>query len=439
MRALIIGGGIGGLAMAQSLTAAGVDVQVHERNSEAADWLQGYRIHLNRFGCRALRRCLPGPLWDAFAATAGDPGAGLSFQTHRLRELLFVEEELMTGGTGDHRAVSRIALRRLLLAGLGESVHFGQTFERYETNPDGTVTAHFADGGTATGDLLIGADGANSRVRAQLLPHAHRVPTGAVGVAGRLALTDKTRAWLPPRIRGGMNIVLPPSGSFLFTAVFDGRTRTAEAVGDGIDLTAFGLTGTDLLDDVQDYVLWAFAAKRAGYPADVESLPGPALQNVVAEHTRGWHPDLRRMVTDSDPDGVHAIAFKSATPVEPWPTGPVTLIGDAVHNMTPVMGLGANTALRDAALLAHQLTAVHRGEAGLTDVVGEYERRMLTYGFEAVNTSRSFADRFTSDNVLARQGVKTWLRVCSAVPAVKRSSFTDEWTDDLPAAHTALV
>lgn len=182
MRALIIGGGIGGLAMAQSLTAAGVDVQVHERNSEAADWLQGYRIHLNRFGCRALRRCLPGPLWDAFAATAGDPGAGLSFQTHRLRELLFVEEELMTGGTGDHRAVSRIALRRLLLAGLGENVHFGRTFERYETNPDGTVTAHFADGATATGDLLIGADGANSRVRAQLLPHAHRVPTGAVGV-----------------------------------------------------------------------------------------------------------------------------------------------------------------------------------------------------------------------------------------------------------------
>lgn len=64
---------------------------------------------------------------------------------------------------------------------------------------------------------------------------------------------------------------------------------------------------------------------------------------------------------------------------------------------------------------------------------------MLTYGFEAVNTSRSFADRFTSDNVLARQGMKAWLRMCAAVPAVKRSSFTDEWTDDLPAARTALV
>jgi 2-polyprenyl-6-methoxyphenol hydroxylase-like FAD-dependent oxidoreductase len=416
-----------------------VDVQVYERNSQAADWLQGYRIHINQFGCRALRRCLPGPLWDAFAATAGDPGAGMSFQTHRLRELLFVDEELMTGGTGDHRAVSRIVLRKLLLAGLGSNVHFGQTFDRYEQGADGTVTAHFASGASATGDLLIGADGANSRVRTQLLPHARRVATGAVGVAGRLALTDETRSWLPSRIQNGLNIVLPPAGSFLFSAVFDGRTRTADAFGGGLDLTASGLDGGSLLDNVQDYVLWAFAAKRASYPSGVDTLDGSGLQKVVAERIRGWHPDLRRMIVDSDPEGVHAIEFKSATPVEPWPTRRVTLIGDAMHNMTPVMGLGANTALRDAALLSHQIKAVHRGEAELLSAVGEYERRMLAYGFEAVSTSREFADRFTSNNFLARQGMKTWLRLCTAVPAMKRGSFTGRWTDDLADLPTGAA
>ncbi|MFC0430759.1 NAD(P)/FAD-dependent oxidoreductase [Kutzneria buriramensis] len=434
MRILIIGGGIGGLAMAQALAAADVDVHVYERNNEATDWLQGYRIQLNLFGCRALRRCLPAPLWDAFAATAGDPGAGMSFQTHRLREMLFVEQELMTGGTGEHRAVSRIALRRLLLAGIADNVHFGHACERYETNADGTVTAHFANGATATGDLLIGADGANSLVRSQLLPQAHRVLTGQMGVAGQLALTDETRAWLPNRIQGGLNIVLPPAGSFLFSAVFNGRSRTTDAIGDGLDLSAYGLTGAELLDDVQDYVLWAFAAKRADYPLDADTMPGPALQRLVADCLRGWHPDLIRMITESSPDTVHAIEFKAATPVQAWPTGPVTLIGDAVHNMTPVMGLGANTALRDAALLAHQIKAVHRGECDLLAAVSQYERRMLAYGFEAVNTSCSFAHRFTSDNVLARQGMKTWLRLCGAVPAVKRGSFIAKWTDDLPAA-----
>jgi 2-polyprenyl-6-methoxyphenol hydroxylase-like FAD-dependent oxidoreductase len=337
----------------------------------------------------------------------------------------------MTGGTGDHRAVSRIVLRKLLLAGIGSNVHFGQTFERYEQNADGTVTAHFTSGASATGDLLIGADGANSKVRSQLLPHARRVPTGGAGVAGRLALTKETRAWLPSRIRNGLNIVLPPAGSFLFSAVFDGRTRTAEAFGHGLDLAAAGLDGSALLDDVQDYVLWAFAAKRTSYPSDVDTLGGADLKQVVAERIRGWHPDLRRMVADSDPGSVHAMEFKAAAPVEPWPATRVTLIGDAIHNMTPVMGLGANTALRDAALLAHQIKAVHRGEAELLTAVGEYERRMRAYGFEAVTTSRTAADRFTSNNFAARQGMKTWLRLCSAVPAMKRGSFTGRWTDDL--------
>jgi 2-polyprenyl-6-methoxyphenol hydroxylase-like FAD-dependent oxidoreductase len=421
LRVLVIGGGIGGLALAQALTSSDVHVEVYERNAEAADWLQGYRIHVNQFGSRALHRCLPPAQWETFVATSGRPGAGLTFQDHRLQELLFVDEEMMTGGATDpagaHHAVSRIALRELLLAGLGDLVRFGRVFDRYEEHADGTVTAHFTDGTTATGDLLIGADGANSRVRKQLLPHADRVRTGIVGVAGKLPLTDETRAWLPASIHNGLSIVLPKPGSFLFSAVFDGGLHV----------------------DPENYVLWAFAAPRAAYPADMEALDGSALRTLVGEVAREWHPDLRRMIAESDPAALHLLEFKNSTPVDPWRTGRVTLLGDAIHNMTPVMGLGANTALRDAALLAHQLVAAHREETELLAAVAEYERRMLAYGFEAVNTSVGFAKRFTSRNPLGRLGMKAWLRVCAAVPRIKREAFTGVWTDDFPARRDMQV
>ncbi len=97
---------------------------------------------------------------------------------------------------GEH-AVSRITLRKILLAGLGDLVHFDKEFVRYESHMDGTVTAIFADGTTATGDILIGADGSRSRVRAQLLPAATVTDIPAVGCAGKLMLTEQTLRWLP--------------------------------------------------------------------------------------------------------------------------------------------------------------------------------------------------------------------------------------------------
>jgi len=68
MRVLVIGGGIGGLCLAHGLRGAGIDVEVYERTRVRSDWLQGYRIHLNPNGCRALHRCLPAANWAAFDA-----------------------------------------------------------------------------------------------------------------------------------------------------------------------------------------------------------------------------------------------------------------------------------------------------------------------------------------------------------------------------------
>ena len=121
---------------------------------------------------------------------------------------MVIEEEASHGGTTDltegSHAVDRVTLRRLLLADLDDVVHFDKKFERYERMPDGGVKAFFADGTSANGDVLVGADGAGSGVRRQYLPQARRYETEAVSVALKLPLTEQSRAWLPPRFVGGM-------------------------------------------------------------------------------------------------------------------------------------------------------------------------------------------------------------------------------------------
>src|SRR5581483_11793392 len=206
---LVIGGGIGGLCLAQRLKAAGVSVAVYERNPSTV-WPEGTRISINPVGSRALHDCLPPVLWDAFVTLAARTPAGIGFLTEHLEELVVLGDAFMARGTEEpidgHYPVSRIALRHLLLAGLSDIVHFDKTIERYEQTPDGKVTAFFTDGTSATGDVLVGADGANSRVRQQYLQHAPRVEIGAGGVGGRLPLTDQSRSWLPDALTTRLNL-----------------------------------------------------------------------------------------------------------------------------------------------------------------------------------------------------------------------------------------
>jgi 2-polyprenyl-6-methoxyphenol hydroxylase-like FAD-dependent oxidoreductase len=431
---LVIGGGIGGLALAQSLNSAGVNVEIYERNRRTDDWPQGHRLNINPVGSRSLYRCLPRPLWNVFVATSVNPGSGMAFHTERLTELVMVGKDIMTAGAtdpaDDQYAVSRAVLRNLLLAGMDETVRYGKIFERYQANVDGTVTALFADGSTATGDVLVGADGANSLVRKQYLPNAPRIETDAVSIAGHLPLNAGTRAWLPPRFVSGMNSVLPPAGSYLFTSAFDGKSRMTEAMETGHPLAEAGLDPQRLLDDLEDYVLWAFIAHSGRYPASVSTMSGEALKSVAEHMIRHWHPDLRRMVASTDPATMGTMRFKSSTIAPPWGSTPVTMIGDAIHNMPPVMGLGANMALRDAAELSDRLAAAQRGEVSLLDAISRYENEMRDYGFGAVRTATKYTETAISNNLVARRGMRGWLRLCGAVPALKRMSFGKVWSSE---------
>jgi salicylate hydroxylase len=93
--------------------------------------------------------------------------------------------------------------------------------------------------------------------------------------------------------------------------------------------------------------------------------------------------------------------------------------------MTPMGGIGANTALRDADLLRRQLIAVGQGDLELRPTVAGYERQMLEYGFAAVQRSLRNARMAASANRLGRLAFRTVLRVAGAVPAVKHRMFAD--------------
>jgi 2-polyprenyl-6-methoxyphenol hydroxylase-like FAD-dependent oxidoreductase len=410
LHVIVAGGGIGGLCLAQGLRRAGVSVAVYERDASPTDRLEGYRIHINPAGSRALKACLPPPVWDSFVATAGEPG-GLGFLTEQLSELAVINGEATADPAEGSHAVDRITLRHLPLSGLDDAVHFGKTFTHYEQH-DGKVTAFFDDGSCATGDLLVGADGAGSVVRRQFLPHARRVPTEATATALRFPLTEQTRSWVPHRLATSMNMIIAPDPFFLFTSAFQRRSGS----GDHDDLADRDI---DTGRPYQSYILCAFVAHRSAYPRDVHDLDQRCLQQVVEAMTVGWHPDLRRLLADADSDSVMLVQHKTSVPVPGWPSTNVTVSGDAIHSMPPVGGLGGNAALRDAHLLCTTLTAVRDEQCALVPALHRYEAEMRTCGYGAVRTALRTQRQGLRSNHLAVAGTRAWFRACSTVPALK--------------------
>jgi 2-polyprenyl-6-methoxyphenol hydroxylase-like FAD-dependent oxidoreductase len=101
----------------------------------------------------------------------------------------------------------------------------------------------------------------------------------------------------------------------------------------------------------------------------------------------GWHPELRALIEQADPDNSTLLSIRVVKPGERWAPGPVTLLGDAIHATSPTGGNGANTALRDADLLRRCLIEANEGRQDLLSAVDDYERQMFEYGAEAVHTS----------------------------------------------------
>jgi 2-polyprenyl-6-methoxyphenol hydroxylase-like FAD-dependent oxidoreductase len=426
-RIIIIGAGIGGLTLANGLHAAGLDVEVHERSQESREGLAGYGIHINADGACSLHECLPPEAWERFDA-AGVPARDIvRFHDEHLQRLAVVDHDAATAASPvlHRRAVGRLALRDALVAGLQTAeepiVHWGHTFDYYERLDDGRIRASFTDGTAATGDLLIGADGSNSRVRRQYLPDLNRVNLGVLNIAGRHPLTDdQCAAGLPAEVLDtSVNCVVPAGQGWIFFAAWPNPPA--------------GHSGPDGAH-ASGIVVWAYAAARRSYPDDIEQLTGDALQALVLDRIDGWSPALRTLVEETRGDTITPIALRSMGPLPHWGPSNVTLLGDAIHNMTPMAGIGANTALRDAALLRRTLLAASAAGRDLVEAVGQYEAGMRVYANQALKLSTRNAHSAASESRLPRLGFRTALRVANAVPPVNRAMFGNPTAEPAPAS-----
>jgi len=403
----IIGAGTGGLCLAQGLRQDGVEVEVYERDQTPSDRLQGYRLSISTIGRRALKECLPQGLFKELVENCAKPSESVTFLDHHLNRLLVIDLPHGNREDGDSELpVSRIALRRILSKGLDNVVRYDKKFVAFDDAPEGGVTARFEDGTSTTGDVLIGADGASSRLREQLLPAARRIETGIIAVSGKARLSDEVRRSTPQPILRGPTPILGPGGCFMFASTVDYEETTA-AGGERYDR--------------ERYVMWGFSTHREtlGLPADLSAVGGEEATAAVIALMDGWHPALRRLVQTADLATITAFAVKTSVPVPPWVTQKVTLLGDAIHNMTPFRGIGANTALRDAAALRRALVAAARGEANLIHALAAYERDMIRYGFAAVQTSLKDMEHFHAKGFLARTAAKSLFRLIDHVPPLK--------------------
>ncbi|MGH3813798.1 MAG: FAD-dependent oxidoreductase [Pseudonocardiaceae bacterium] len=151
----------------------------------------------------------------------------------------------------------------------------------------------------------------------------------------------------------------------------------------------------------------------------MHDLDRRCLQHVVEAMTVGWHPDLRRVLAESDPDSVMLVQHQASVPVPAWQSTNVTLVGDAIHSMPPVGGLGGNAALRDANLLCATLTAVDHGRSPLIPALHRYETEMRTSGYAAVRTALHTQRQGLRSNRVAVAGARAWFRACRAVPRLR--------------------
>jgi 2-polyprenyl-6-methoxyphenol hydroxylase-like FAD-dependent oxidoreductase len=357
---------------------------VYERDPSPEARQQGYRISVNADGLTALARCLPDRLFAAVRATSSKPArcSVVLDEQLRIRQMpLRPRPRQRDGGTGRLGiGVNRTTLRQVLLSDLEDLAQFDCSFEGFDRTPAGRIRAHFSDGRSAVGDLLVGADGVGSLTRQLIAPGAV-IDEIRWALFGRTLLSSPALSWMPEFFIRRAQRILGPDGIGMSISPF----RQAESFAGAREaLPAVSLT------DTTDYVMWTLGG-RPGHPVLAGLCPhqasSEALHQIASRATAHWHPAVRRLIAEAEIPDTIPVRVRAARPVRLCPTPGVTLLGDAIHVMPPARGLGANIALRDAALLARLLADAVAGRTSLGHAQQRYESEMLQYGFEAVRWS----------------------------------------------------
>jgi 2-polyprenyl-6-methoxyphenol hydroxylase-like FAD-dependent oxidoreductase len=348
----IIGAGLGGLTLARVLHVHGIPATIYEAEASAGARIQGGQLDIHpRNGQTALRDA---GLYEQFRGLIHEGGEASRVLDPHGNVLLDEPDD----GTGGRPEVLRGDLRQLLLDSLpAGTVRWGHKLTDVRPAGDGRHELTFADGSTATTRLLVGADGAWSRVR--------------------LLLSDAKPEYV--------------GTSFIETYLFDADQRhpaSAKAVGAGALMAPVPGKGIQAHREAGG-VLHTYVAlsKSQDWFTGIDFTDAPAATARIAGEFDGWAPELTALITDGETPPVPRIL--NALPIgHRWERVPgVTLLGDAAHLMPP-NGEGANLAMFDGAELGKAIAAhPEEVEAALT----EYEQALFPRSAEeATEAARDF-------------------------------------------------
>jgi salicylate hydroxylase len=349
LHALVIGAGIGGTAAAIALRRAGLDVSLFEQTMAQREVGAGIQISPN--ASRLLGRY---GLGDAMARAAVRPSA-IVFRRWQDGRVLgqeelgdYIEDRYGTPYYHFHRA----DLIALLADAFGpKEIKLGRRLIDVEQDESG-VTAHFQDGTSERGDLLIGADGIHSQVRERLFGEEKPRFSGQIAYRGLAPAERVAHLGLPLDVTNWVG----PGGHFVHYYVSAGRFLNFVAVSDEATWTREQWSDRGSISD-------------------------------AARNYEGWHPQIATILNAVDETFKWALFDRN--PLPEWTQGRIALLGDACHPMLPFMAQGAAQAIEDGAMLAaclkhaaFDITAAFRAYVALrkprTTTVQEISRALST-------------------------------------------------------------
>ncbi|GAA3035531.1 FAD-dependent monooxygenase [Streptomyces lactacystinicus] len=340
--AVVVGGGIGGLAAAIGLRLAGWDVTVVERSDVLEDAGAGISLAANGMRARAALE-----VGEAVAAVARRQYTG-GTRTPDGRRLAAMdgaalERELGAPIVGIRRAALHRVLREALPAA---SLVVGSEVTEVDTTRPFRVRAGFG-GTTLEADLLVAADGVNSRLRRRLFPDH---PGAAY------------------------------SGSTVLRAITE---RPVDGLKADFELT---------WGHGAEFGHIAFPDGTAEWHAVLNAPAGVRYRDPLAEVRRRfarWHEPIPSLLAATRPEAVlHHDVNELATPLPSYVSGRIALLGDAAHAMTPHLGQGACQALEDAVTLAAALTGTRTVEGALARYDAARRPRSQTVARDARRAGR---------------------------------------------------
>jgi salicylate hydroxylase len=379
LRIAVIGAGIGGLTAALSLRQAGFEVDVYEQ-SPALTHIGG-GINMGPNAARVLLRL---GLGDALLREGVRPVGTHQRRWHNGRTLqrapLNPQCEELYGAP--HITIHRADLLAVISSALpAERLHLGYRLTGFADKGD-RVQAWFDNGERIAADILVGADGIHSAVRASLFG----------GEAPRFAGCVAYRGLVPVERIADLDLEL----------------GSQSWVGPGAHLVHYFVSRGRLLN----FVGWTEHDER-----NREDWTDRATVERALAAFEGWHPQVRRIIGAADECFVWALFDRD--PLPRWSVGRVSLLGDSCHPMYPFMGQGAAQAIEDGACLAACLRAsVH---ADLAATLRDYERLRLPRVMLLQAMSRANKIRFHMPDGLAQRARDAeWARAGDRAPHALR-------------------